>query len=84
MANPVIEESLKEVKSNGNGNGNNGHFDENLEKLEQWASTTNNPSQALHFYNFYAQTLGLAPDQARFWAEDSVRIDREVQREFAA
>jgi hypothetical protein len=66
-----------------NGNGNNGHGEEAVD-LDEWASTTRNPSRALYFYNFYLKELGLPPDQARLSAEDSIRIDREVQTEFAA
>ena len=70
------------VSTNGNGSRRNGTSAEVDEAARKWAASTNDP-RALSLYNFYVSELKFAPDQARFWAEDSIRIKKEVEREFS-
>jgi hypothetical protein len=82
----MLDDFPSPTSQNGKGNGNGDGSDAKaiLERAEAWASGTTNPRQALKLFNLYRTELGLTEDDARSAAEDSIRINREVEREFAA
>jgi len=70
--------SFTKVSSNGKGNGFL------PETVRAWAEQTGNFSEAVRLYTFYHSELSLDEDSARAAAEDSMRINAEVEHEFAA
>jgi hypothetical protein len=80
---PLVEVSGHGTNGNGGGNGTDLSQQADVsDSLEKWASRTGNPARARSLYELYVSQFHLSPDQARLWVEDSIRIDREVEREF--
>ena len=65
------------------GTATNGKMGQLDKLIEAWARKTTDPSGAKRLYLFYKTNLGLADGDARMAAEDSLRINQEVEQEFS-